>query len=45
MAQTQDRMDEYMLYSSVAETADVYHEFLTPAQIKERWPLVRTEDL
>src|SRR5690606_34375134 len=38
MAQTQDRMDEYMLYSSVAETAGVYHEFLTPAQMKERWP-------
>ncbi len=45
MAQRQERMDEYMLYSSVAETADVYHEFLTPAQIKDRWPLVRTEDL
>lgn len=45
MAQTDARMDEYMLYSSVAETADVYHEFLTPAQIKERWPLLRTEDL
>ena len=38
-------MDEYMLYSSVAETADVYHEFLTPKDIKDRWPLVRTEDL
>ncbi|MBD3785591.1 MAG: FAD-dependent oxidoreductase [Sphingomonadales bacterium] len=45
MAQTDERMDEYMLYSSVAETAGVYHEFLTPAQIKERWPLLRTEDL
>ena len=45
MAQTQDRMDEYMLYSSVAETAGVYHEFLTPKDIKDRWPLVRTEDL
>ncbi|WP_126979419.1 GcvT family protein [Frigidibacter oleivorans] len=45
MAQTQDRMDEYMLYSSVAETAEVHHEFLTPAQMKERWPLLRTEDL
>ena len=45
MAQCDARMDEYMLYSSVAETAGVYHEFLTPAQIKERWPLVRTEDL
>jgi dimethylglycine dehydrogenase len=45
MAQTQDRMDEYMLYSSVAETAGVYHEFLTPKQIADRWPLVRTDDL
>lgn len=45
MAQTQERMDEYMLYSSTAETVGIEHEFLTPAQIKERWPLVRTEDL
>jgi dimethylglycine dehydrogenase len=45
MAQHQPRMDEYMLYSSVAETAGVYHEFLTPKDIKDRWPLVRTEDL
>jgi dimethylglycine dehydrogenase len=45
MAQTQDRMDEYMLYSSVAETAGVYHEFLSPGEIRDRWPLVRTEDL
>ncbi|WP_424989918.1 GcvT family protein [Fluviibacterium sp. S390] len=45
MAQTQARMDEYMLYASTAETAGVPYEWLTPAQIKERWPLVRTEDL
>ncbi|WP_415182421.1 GcvT family protein [Phaeovulum sp.] len=45
MAQTDARMDEYMLYSSVAETADVYHEFLTPGQMKDRWPLLRCEDL
>lgn len=45
MAQRQERMDEYMLYSSVAETAGVYHEFLSPKEIKERWPLVRTDDL
>lgn len=45
MAQTDARMDEYMLYSSVAETAGVYHEFLTPKDIKDRWPLVQTEDL
>ena len=45
MAQTDARMDEYMLYSSVAETAGVYHEFMTPKEISDRWPLVRTEDL
>ncbi len=45
MAQTQARIDEYMLYSTTAETVGIEHEWLTPAQIKERWPLVRTEDL
>ncbi len=45
MAQTQDRMDEYMLYASTAETCGVPYEWMTPAQIKDRWPLVRTEDL
>jgi dimethylglycine dehydrogenase len=45
MAQHQQRMDEYMLYSSVAETADVYHEFLSPKEMKDRWPLLRTDDL
>ncbi|WP_238367586.1 GcvT family protein [Mesobacterium pallidum] len=45
MAQTDARMDEYRLYSSTAETAGVYHEFLSPAEIKERWPLLNTEDL
>ncbi|MEM8729861.1 MAG: FAD-dependent oxidoreductase [Pseudomonadota bacterium] len=45
MAQTQARMDEYMLYASTAETVGIPFEWMTPAQIKERWPLVRTEDL
>jgi dimethylglycine dehydrogenase len=45
MAQTQDRMDEYMLYASTAETAGVPYEWLTPAQMKSRWPLLNTEDL
>ncbi|MEM6635664.1 MAG: FAD-dependent oxidoreductase [Pseudomonadota bacterium] len=45
MAQTQDRMDEYMLYASTAETCGVPYEWMTPDQIKQRWPLVRTEDL
>lgn len=45
MAQTDARMDEYRLYSSIAETVNVEHEFLTPAQIKERWPLVNIDGL
>ena len=45
MAQTQDRMDEYMLYASTAETCEVPYEWLTPNEIKERWPLVNTKDL
>tara|TARA_R110002110_G_scaffold214702_8_gene428392 strand:- start:17596 stop:20094 length:2499 start_codon:yes stop_codon:yes gene_type:complete len=45
MAQCKARMDEYMLYSAVADSADVHHEFMTPAQMKERWPLLRTDDL
>ncbi|MEM7685125.1 MAG: FAD-dependent oxidoreductase, partial [Pseudomonadota bacterium] len=45
MAQTQDRMDEYMLYASNAEAVGIPVEFMTPEQIKARWPLVRTEDL
>ncbi|MYH58198.1 MAG: FAD-dependent oxidoreductase [Boseongicola sp. SB0675_bin_26] len=45
MAQSQDRMDEYMLYASTAETCGVPHEWMTPAEIRDRWPLVRTEDL
>ena len=45
MAQSRERMDEYMLYASTAETVGIPYEWLSPAQIKERYPLVRTEDL
>ncbi len=45
MAQTQARMDEYMLYAATAETCDVPYEWLTPDEIKARWPLIRTDDL
>ena len=45
MAQTGARMDEYRLYSATAETVGIDHEFLTPDEIKRRWPLVRTDDL
>jgi len=45
MAQSDARMDEYRLYASTAETVGIPFEWLTPAQIKARWPLVRTDDL
>ncbi|SFO28642.1 dimethylglycine dehydrogenase [Roseovarius lutimaris] len=45
MAQTKERMDEYMLYASTAETCGVPYEWLTPDEIKARWPLINTEDL
>ncbi len=45
MAQTQARLDEYMVYATTAETVDVPYEWVTPAQIKSRYPLVRTDDL
>ena len=45
MAQSAARMDEYMLYATTAETCGVPFQWLTPDQIRERWPLVRTDDL
>ncbi len=45
MAQTKERMDEYMLYASTAETCDVPFQWLTPDEIKARWPLIETSDL
>jgi dimethylglycine dehydrogenase len=45
MAQTQERMDEFMLYASTAETCGVPYQWLTPDEIKERWPLINTSDL
>ena len=45
MAQTEERMDEYRLYASTAETCGVPYEFLTPEEIKAKWPLIETSDL
>ena len=45
MAQTEDRMDEYRLYASTAETCGVPYVFMSPDEIKAKWPLIRTEDL
>jgi len=45
MAQTQERMDEFLLYGSTAETVGIPYERLTPKEIKDRWPLIHTDDL
>ena len=45
LAMTQDRMDEYRQYASVASTIGVRVDFLTPEQVKELWPLCSTEGL
>ncbi|MEM1278340.1 MAG: FAD-dependent oxidoreductase, partial [Pseudomonadota bacterium] len=45
MAQCQDRMDEYQLYASTADSVGIPYEWMTASDIKDRWPLVRTEDL
>ena len=45
MAQTDERMDEYMLYASTAETCGVPYTFMTPDEIKAKWPLIKTDDL
>jgi dimethylglycine dehydrogenase len=45
MAQTDERMEEYMLYASTAETCGVPYEWMTPDEIKVKWPLIRTDDL
>ncbi|NRG18582.1 GcvT family protein [Rhizobiales bacterium] len=45
LARTKDRWDEYMYYAGVAETIGVNVKILTPAQVKEIWPLCETDDL
>ena len=45
LACTQDRMDEYLYYSSVAQTVGVEVKFLTPEQVKEAWPMCDTSGL
>ncbi len=45
MAQTDERMDEYRLYTTTADSVGIEYEFLTPEQVKTRWPLIRTDDL
>jgi len=45
LARTKDRWDEFMYYAGVAETIGVKVNMLTPAQVKDVWPLCETEGL
>ena len=45
LARTKTRWDEFMYYAGVAETIGVKVNKLTPAQVKEIWPLCNTEGL
>ena len=45
LARTQDRWDEFMYYAGVAETIGIKVNKLTPAQVKEIWPLCETDGL
>ncbi len=45
LARTEDRLDEYRYYKEVADTIDVNVKLLTPAEIKEAWPLCETDGL
>ena len=45
LARTKDRWDEFMYYAGVAETIGINVKTLTPAEIKEIWPLCVTDGL
>ena len=46
IAESADRMDEYLNYASIAETQGVRAEILTPGETVELWPLMkRSPDL
>jgi dimethylglycine dehydrogenase len=45
LARTRDRWDEYMAYAGVSETIGVKVNRLTPAQVKEIWPLCNVEGI
>lgn len=45
LARTPDRWDEFMYYAGVAETIGVKVNILTPAQLKEIWPLCETNGI
>ncbi len=45
LARTKDRWDEFLYYAGIAETIGIKVNKLTPAQVKEIWPLCETEGL
>ena len=45
IARTPERWDEYLYYKGVAETIGVQVKVLTPAQLKDIWPLCQTDGL
>ncbi|WP_026870507.1 GcvT family protein [Inquilinus limosus] len=45
LARTKDRWDEFMYYKGVADTIGVKVNVLTPAQVKEIWPLCETDGI
>ncbi len=45
MARTRARMDEYETYASTADSLGIPYEWLTPGQLKDRFPLVNVEGL
>jgi dimethylglycine dehydrogenase len=45
LARTQDRMDEYKYYAGIARTIGVAVDFLTPAEVREIWPLMETQGI
>jgi dimethylglycine dehydrogenase len=45
LACTPDRMDEYRYYAGIARTIGVEVRFLSPAQVREIWPLCNIDGL
>ena len=45
LATNRDRMDEYYKYCGTANTIGVPFKVITPAEVKELWPLCNTEGL
>jgi len=40
VANSRDRMDEYLNYMSIAETQNIHAEIVSPERVRELWPLL-----